>query len=246
MGVIQGREPNLGLSMRLFSAILCAILLTGAQGALAAGNASDSKLWTFGRLDKVGGVAAHPEGAPQIIQTPAGPAVQFDGVKDALFVDEHPLAGAETWSVEAVFRPDGGAFEQRWMHLAEVDPKTGEDTGARFLFEMRVVGDRWYLDAFTHGEGYHLPMMATDKTYPLGRWYRVAMTYDGKIFRSYVDGALQMEMPLVFKPQGPGHSAFGTRINRVNYFHGAVFSARFTRHALTPEQLAPLPAGLDK
>jgi hypothetical protein len=33
-----------------------------------------------------------------VIETPAGRAVEFDGVDDALVVDVHPLAGAETFT----------------------------------------------------------------------------------------------------------------------------------------------------
>ncbi len=232
--------------MRLPSSLLMGLLLLVVQGCASAGpDGQTSLVWTFAQLDTVGGIAAHAEGTPKIIATGAGPAVQFDGVHDALFIDAHPLAGATTFTAEAVFRPDGGPFEQRWMHLAEVDPDTGKDTGARFLFEIRVVGDRWYLDSFTHGDGYHLPLMVPEKTFALGRWYHVAMTYDGTTFRSYVDGVLQGEAPLAFKPQGSGHSVFGTRINRVDYFKGAVFEARFNPRALSPDEFLSLPQGLN-
>ncbi len=223
--------------MRILSFVVSGLLLV-------TGIARADTVWRFDHLDRIGGVTAHAEGAPKIITTGAGPAIQFDGVQDALFIDKHPLAGAQTFTFEAMFRPDGGAFEQRWFHLAETDPKTGQDTGTRFLFEIRVVEGRWYLDAFTAGDGYNTKIIITDKTFAIGPWYRVAMTYDGTTFRSYVNGVLQGETPLVFKPQGEGHSAVGTRINRVNYFHGAVYEARFTTRALTPEEFLPLPAGL--
>jgi hypothetical protein len=212
---------------------------------VAAGCAAPATVWSFGRLDEIGGAKVHVEGRPQIVSTGAGPAVQFDGVGDALFVDCHPLAGASTFTGEAIFRPDGGAFEQRFMHLAETDPATGADTGARFLFEIRVKDGRWYLDSFTHGPGFHMPLIAPDKTFPIGPWYRVEMTYDGVLFRSYVDGVLQTEAPVAFKPQGAGHSSIGTRINRVDYFKGAVLELRFTPRALAPEEFLVLPAGLN-
>lgn len=207
--------------------------------------AADSTVWTFDRLDNIGEAPTHVEGAPKLIETGAGPAIQFDGAHDAIFIDEHPLAGDGTFTAEAVFRPDGGAFEQRWMHMAETDPATGQDTGTRFLFEIRVVGERWYLDAFTNGPGYNKTIAVAEKTFPVGRWYRVAMSYDGKMFRSYVDGVLQSEAPIAFKPQGPGHTSIATRINRVNYFKGAIFEARFSPRALVPEDFLTLPAGLN-
>jgi hypothetical protein len=219
---------------RIIPAILLAAL---AQTA----SAED---WTFESPDHFGGAGVHVEGHPQTFATGAGPAVQFNGVDDALFVDKHPMAGASTFTIEAIFRPDGGAFEQRWMHLAETDPATGKDTGARFLFEIRVVGDRWYLDCFTTGSGYNKPLVVPEKTFPLGAWYRVEMSYDGTAFRSFVDGAEQAEAPIAFKPQGAGHSSLGVRINHVNYFKGAIFKLRFTPRALPPSEFMTVPAAL--
>ena len=45
---------------------------------------------------------------------------------DGLQLDVHPLAGAETFTFEAIFRPDGGNAEQRWFHL-EQNPANGSD-----------------------------------------------------------------------------------------------------------------------
>jgi len=202
-------------------------------------------VWNFDRLDSIGGAPAHAEGHPQIISTPAGKAVLFNGVDDMLFVDKHPLAGAKTFTEEALIRPDGGAFEQRWLHLAETDPKTGNDSDARFLFEIRVEGDRWYLDAFVVGPGYKHTLIVPAKTFPIGRWYAVAQSYDGKMYRSYVNGVLQDEAAIDFKPQGAGHASVGARINRVSYFHGAILQARFTPRALGTEEFLNVPAGLN-
>ncbi len=107
----------------------------------------NSQTWTFDRLDKIGGHKPTLAGEPRVIDTPLGKAVEFDGVDDALFFDVHPLAGAETFTWEAVFRPDGGAEEQRWFHLNET-PAAGADTENRMLFEIRVVDGQWCLDTF--------------------------------------------------------------------------------------------------
>ncbi|MNE93475.1 hypothetical protein D3C80_1913320 [compost metagenome] len=64
----------------------------------------------------------------------------------------------------------------------------------------------------------------------------MAQTFDGTTYRAFVNGELQTEADIAFKPQGPGRSSVGTRINRVNYFNGAVREARFTPRALTPDQ----------
>ena len=201
-------------------------------------------VWKFARLDSIGGVATHVEGHPQLIATPAGKAVTFNGADDALIIDKHPLAGASAFTIEAVFRPDGGAFEQRWLHLAQFDPASNDAQSPRTLFEIRVVENKWYLDAFTTGPGYNQALVVPEKTFPVGRWYRVEQTYDGKVYRSYVNGVLQAEAAFAFKPHGPGRSSVGMRINRVSYYKGAVLEARFTPRALTPEEFIKLPAGL--
>ena len=206
--------------------------------------------WRFDRLDRVGGLRLQIEGAPRLIPTLAGPAVAFDGVDDALFIDLHPLAEARTFTIEAIFRPDGGAFEQRWLHLAEAPEGRAPgdfravDSGPRFLFEIRVVEGGWYLDSFAAGEGYNKALIFPEKVHPLGRWFHVAQSYDGRTYRSYVDGVLQGEAEIAFRPQGPGYSSVGTRINRRSYFKGAVYSARFTRQALPRSAFMKVPAGL--
>jgi hypothetical protein len=45
-------------------------------------------------------------------------------------------------------------------------------------------------------------------------------------------------------PQGPGHSSIGTRINRRDFFKGAVFEAQFTPRALEPEEFLKTPAAV--
>src|SRR6267378_6036748 len=118
----------------IFARILCG---AGLAYALLSG-APGHEVWTFDRLDKIGGHPTTILGHPSVIRTPLGKAVQFNGVDDALFVDSHPLAAAETFTWEVIFRPDrGGAPEQRFFHLQERDPKTGVDTENRLLFEIR-------------------------------------------------------------------------------------------------------------
>lgn len=216
-------------------AVLAAPLALAACASLPGGEAVPGQIvWTFDRLTSIGGETTQVEGAPQVIASPFGPAVRFDGVDDALFIDRHPLAGASTFTFEAVFRPDGGAFEQRWFHLQSDEAPGGP--GTRILFEIRVVEGGWYLDAFVKGEGYNKPLIDETKLHPIGQWTHVAQTFDGTTYRSFVNGVLQAEAEIAFTPQGPGRSSVGTRINRVNYFNGAVHEARFTPRALTPDQ----------
>lgn len=193
----------------------------------------DAVVWHFDSLDEIAGNAVEVQGDPQLIDTSVGKAVEFDGEDDAVFLPMHPLAGAETFTWEVYFRPDsGGAPEQRFFHL-QVDGK--ED---RMLFETRLVDGGWYLDAFASA-GESKPLAVPEKLYPLDRWYHIAQVYDGKTYSSYVDGELQMSADVALLPQGEGRTSVGVRINLVDYFKGAVRLARFTRHALTPEEFLP-------
>jgi hypothetical protein len=213
--------------------------------ALPAPSQAKQQVWKFDRLDRIGGLATQVIGEPRV----EGGAAVFDGRDDAIYLPRHPLAGAGAFTVEAVFRPDGGAFEQRWMHIAETNPATGADTEAkervaggadanpRFMFEIRVVGNSWYLDSFIKGRGYSQVLIDPSKLHPVGRWYHVAQTFDGTTYRSYVDGVLEGEANVAgFTPQGAGNTSVGVRYNRVNFFHGAVRVARFTDRALPPDR----------
>ena len=239
--------------MRFAAAISAFLLATGCTHLLAGNGRSEGIVWRFDNLQRIGGYPVRVEGQPRLFATAAGPAIAFDGVHDALFIPAHPLAGAKTFTFEAIFRPDGGAFEQRWFHLAQADPEAPPGTyppvqasGPRFLFEIRVVGNSWYLDAFTAGPGYSKTLVAPEQRYPIGHWYDVAQTYDGHTYRSYVNGKLQAQAELSFTPQGPGFASVGTRINRRNYFHGAIYAARFTPRALAPGEFMKVPPALER
>ena len=216
--------------------VLGLAIVAAAFGAAAYGQVDTAEVWRFDRLERIGGHATTIQGQPRVIETPIGKAVEFDGVDDALFVDVHPLAGAQTFTWEAIFRPDGGGAEQRWFHLQE----TGSEN--RMLFEIRVVGDRWFLDSFNQSATGSATLMNKTSLHPLGHWYHVAAVYDGKVFSNYVDGVQDGKAEVELAPQAAGRSAIGVRINLVYYFKGAVHSARFTRRALAPAGFLKLPS----
>ncbi len=220
--------------------LAAAIFVWSGNGDAAPPSPPESQTWTFDRLDKIGGHKTTVSGEPRVIDTPLGKAVEFDGVDDALFFDVHPLANAETFTWEAVFRPDGGAEQQRWFHLNE-NPATGAETENRMLFEIRVMDDQWCLDAYVQTGAARKTLLDRRRLYPLGAWYHVAAVYDGREFRSYVNGEQDGRAELKLAPQGPGRTSVGVRINKVYYFKGAVRQARFTRRALAPDEFLKLP-----
>ena len=213
-------------------------MICGCLATVAARQITVPEHWRFDRLDQLGNHATTVQGNPRVVSTPLGPAIEFDGVDDALFVDVHPLAGAETFTWEAIFRPDGGNPEQRWFHLQE----SGSDN--RMLFEIRIVDGQWCLDSFTLSGPAQHALLDRTRLHPLGEWYHVASVYDGRVFSNYVNGVEQGRTEIKFTPQRAGRSSIGVRINLVNYFKGAIHSARFSRRALsTSEFLLARPLG---
>jgi hypothetical protein len=236
-GYSLGRIPLLG-----FVLVAAAAVGQGAQPAAA----PQAQTWHFDRLDSIGGHAAHIVGNPRIIDTPAGKAIEFNGVDDGIFVDDHPLAGAATYTWEVIFRPDAdGPEAQRFFHLQEQDPATGQDTGNRMLFEIRIVDGQWCLDSFASSGESTRTLLNCKLLHPLGQWYRVTAVYDGKMLRNYVGDEMEGEGPLDLKPQMAGRSSIGVRINKVYWFKGAVLEARMTPRALRPDEFLKMPAELN-
>jgi hypothetical protein len=231
--------------MRIKASILATLALWLV--AMVCGSARDTghekaEVWRFDRVDRIGGHPTKALGHPQIIHTEYGKAVQFNGAGDALFVDDHPLAGADTWTWDVIFRPDqGGNPEQRFFHLSVLDPSTGKDTDDRMLFEIRIRDGQWCLDSYAKGGPQGKPLLNCDKKYPLGEWYRVTAVYDGTTLKNYVGDELQGEGEVHLLPQGKGHASIGVRINLQDYFKGAVMEARFTPRALPVSDFLKMP-----
>jgi hypothetical protein len=225
-------------------AMACVLLTVGLAAPAAA-----QEVWRFDQTASVGGHATKVLGAPKVIDTAIGKAVAFNGVDDALFFDVHPLAGAATWTWEMIFKPDAdGKPEQRIFHLQSVDPATGTDiANERMLFEIRIVAGadgkqaQWCLDSFATAGGQSRTLLNCEKLHPFGPWYRVTAVFDGKMLHNYVGDELQGEGELNLPPERPGRASVGTRIDKRDYYKGAMYEARFTRKALTPDEFLKLP-----
>ncbi len=189
--------------------------------------------WHVDNLASIGGHAPRVEGAPKVVETDRGKAVQFDGVRDGLEIPDLPLAGAREFTIEIVFRPDAdGPAEQRFLHLQE------HASESRFLIETRVrPGSVWYLDTYIQTELGNCTLVDPQKTHPAGAWTAAALSYDGRTMRHYVNGREELARELAFRPLGPGRTSIGMRLNRVHWFKGAIRSVRFTPRALAPEEL---------
>lgn len=209
--------------------------LAGCHGAGPEPAASGAPIvWRVDSLETIGGLPVVVLGAPTVAESTDGAsAVEFDGRDDGLELPLHPLAGAGAFTVEAIFRPDaGGEREQRFLHLQE---DASED---RVLLEIRVAGDgsRWFLDTYVKSGGKGHTLFAKAHEHPIGPWYHAALVVDGTHMRHYVNGVLELERPINFRPQTSGRTAIGMRLNRVSWFKGAIREVRFTPRTLGPEK----------
>lgn len=209
-----------------------ALLLLLSVAIPAAAQPARSVTWKIDNLKSIGGHAVEVLGSPKLIKTDRGNAVLFDGVRDGVFIDTNPLAGAEKFTIEAIFRPDaGGEKEQRWLHIEDT-----ENVESRALLETRLNGSEWFLDTFLKSGENRLPLYAENFRHPTGRWFHVARVYDGTEMRHYVDGELELAGKIDFKRFGKGRTSIGVRQNKVYWFKGLVLKARFTTRALSPAQ----------
>jgi hypothetical protein len=226
--------------------LVAAAIFGMAMGVTGIGQGPAKQVtWRFDQMAALGGHATRILGSPQVIDAPMGKAIAFNGVDDALFVDVHPLAGAETWTWEMIFKPDAdGRAEQRIFHLQSIDPATGEDVPQeRMLFEIRIVKGEWCLDSFATAGGQSKALLNCEKRYPFGKWYRVTTVYDGKMLKNYVGDELQGEGEVHLIPQRPGRASAGVRINLVDHYKGSIYSSRFTRSALGVGDFLKMPMG---
>lgn len=193
---------------------------------------AEQQTWRIDNLVEIAGHRVTVLGDPVVIDTPHGKAIEFDGIDDGIFIDVHPLASMTEFTVEIVFSPyRDGAPEQRFFHMQE-DPSQ-----ERVMFETRLVdGDQWFLDTFIYSGEQKIPLYAEDHQHQVDSWYHAAIVVDGSSFKHFVDGELELSEAIQFEAQGPGRTSLGVRLNKVNWFKGAIRTARFTPLALTPEE----------
>ena len=187
-------------------------------------------VWDINNAKSIAGLPTDTTGAPKVIETDKGKTVEFDGIGDGLFVDSLPLAGAEKFTLEIIFRPAaGGPTAQRFLHLQE----TGSES--RILIELRMPDSQnWYLDTYIKTDAGDHTLAEPLKPHPVGQWYNATLVYDGAMMRHYVNGVEESSAKLAFDPLGRGKTSIGVRMNKVHWFKGAIRKIRFTDGVLEP------------
>jgi Concanavalin A-like lectin/glucanases superfamily len=218
--------------------------------------------WNIDNTSNIGGNAVTSVvGAPTVVSTPFGNGMKFDG-NDGLIVNANPVAGAATFTVEMLFRPDpvSGPVttannQPRVLFLQSV-PNPPDHRGA---LEARIEPDNqhWHIDTFllsqragqaSPTETIGLTLEETSKLHPLGVWYNYTMTYDGTRLNSYLNGQLESTGLLAVQGMAGGRTSIGMRYSVERFFVGIVAKVRFTPGLVDPEDflLSYAPGDFDR
>ncbi|MGQ7944478.1 LamG-like jellyroll fold domain-containing protein [Flavobacterium sp. WC2509] len=168
-------------------------------------------------------------GNPQLVSSPYGEAVSFDGVDDAIILNEMPLKSLQGFTVEMIFMPETNApFEQRVLHI-------GESKADRMLLEIRAVDSNWYFDGYACS-GLNKKALINEKLiHPLGEWYHVAFVVTPKSLTTYVNGKKELTEEFSFLPIETGQTSFGVRLNKVSWFKGTIYKIRISPNQTNPK-----------
>ncbi len=182
-------------------------------------------VWRVDNTQMIGGHAVVVVGEPRTTEMAGRKALVFDGVKDGVFVPSIPFANASRFTIEVLFQPfEGGPAEQRFFHAQDSSER-------RALLETRLDGKGgWWLDTFivTGAPGSGVALIDPTRVHPTGRWYWVALRYDGKTMAHFVDGQKESERAAVtFSPFASGQISLGVRQNRIHWFKGVIGEVRF-------------------
>jgi Concanavalin A-like lectin/glucanases superfamily len=241
--------PTAFRGINILQVVFCLALLVThdamAQKSERTAGAEAQTLWLIDNTTSIGGHPVTVKGTPQIIRSPKGDSVRFNGRDDGLMVSNNPLAGMTSFTVELIFKHDPltvpTANEPRIVHI---QTPGGSAEAHRFTMETRVstatTPHTFHLDSFLRfgaAEDSRLTLFNTKFPHPVGEWTHMAVTYDGTNFSNYLNGQRELSgvvKGLVFADGGV--TWIGQRANNVNYFQGEVRVLRFTPRVLSPEE----------
>lgn len=167
-------------------------------------------------------------GNPQVIQSPYGDALHFNGTDDGLFLDLLPLKSLSAFTVELIFKPDETEqFEQRMLHI-------GEDRGDRILLELRATNRNWYFDGYAASGNNKKALIDENKLHPLGHWYHVAFVVTPKSLATFVNGQAELHEDFSFLSIESGKMSIGSRLDKRSWFKGSIYKIRISPKALQP------------
>jgi hypothetical protein len=188
-------------------------------------------VWVLDNLKSVGGNVPEVIGQPQVVTTPMGPAMHFNGESDGLLLSVNPINGWAAFTMEMLIKPEaGGPKEQRFLHVEDGD-------GNRGTMELRMLDKGWALDTFLLAPPARLTLLDQTKLHPADQWTWVALVYQNGKMTSYINGAKELEGVINMVPMGDGKISLGVRQNHVSWFKGLIREVRFHAEALPADRL---------
>jgi hypothetical protein len=203
------------------------------------------KFWDICSLTNIGGYDATLNGAPAVVKTEKGDAVLFDGIDDALFINDNPFGDAKEFTFEVLFKPAGGqpniGNEPRFVCFW--DPE--DATGPRMTIEIRVTNDnQWYFDGFLKTDRGSLTLIDETKTHPTGEWMHAAVTYKDNTLSTFVNGQQELTDTVGYASKvfnTTGKTSVGARYNLTRWYNGLIKAIKVTHAALPPEEFFSIP-----
>lgn len=206
---------------------------------------SSSVIWMMNKTDSLNGFPTKALNEyPSLITTTKGNALLFDGIDDALFVENNPLEDTQSFTIETIIRPDSSTnpdnIEQRYLHIRG---KANDDR--RILMELRLVDNQmWYVDTFIRSEINNRTLANPRLLHETGKWYNVTLVYDNGIMCHYVNGVEEVSGEVTYIPVENGQISVGARQNPRSWFNGAIHLIKFTKRALKPEEFISLVSAI--
>lgn len=203
--------------------------IANIQGAEKGLYPIDRNGWLVANLLRGKSIEIKIKGSPKLVSSPYGEAVYFNGVSDALFLEEMPLKSLREFTVEMIFCPDTLApFEQRILHIGEINDD-------RMLLEIRAVNNSWYLDGFVASSANKKTLINEQLTHPLGQWSHVAFVVSENRLTTFVNGKQELSEPFSFVPIESGRCSIGVRQNEQSWFKGMIYKIKITPKQITPD-----------
>ena len=222
---------------------ILSIILNGlAVFSLAAQIDTASATWFLDRTDNIGGYTTTAlRKLPGIIETAYGKAALFSCYDStALLVNCNPIGSDTAFTIEVYFRPDstilsGTNNEQRFIHIRNL-----LNDNRRILLEIRQLqNQRWLLDTYIKSESSDLTLVDSSKSHSSGEWHHVALTYNNRTMRQFVDGVELLSGPVTYLPiDANGKTAIGARQDPRSWFNGAIRMVKISKRALAPTEFS--------
>ena len=193
-------------------------------------------------LSEINGHTVQKFGNPEVVETEIGPAIDFDGTEDGIYILTNPIGSAKYFTIETIVKPRDVFPENtdpRYFHIED-----GDNSNRRITMELRLNDKHeWYFDGFLKAESVSVGLMDENITHPIDSWEHMAITYDNGLFRTYVNYTMELESnwgPHFLPLGGNTKMSVGMRMNKVNYFNGIFQRIRVTQAVLDPSEFMAL------